>query len=136
MRSRISKVNKINIHNVVECATAQFGDSIVLEPNAKIYALQREIPIFYEDEIDINDYQTYFKPIPKIIIDESINTKKVNKSPYIKVDSVYILSVTSSSIFHVGSTQLIDNEARVKTNLHLDSDKLPKKVPQLPSLSS
>lgn len=118
---RISAVNNIKIQNVVNSSIVHFGDSVIVKPKTNIFALQRLVPIFYQNEVDLRDYSIYYRPIPKSRVNESINFNRVNKSPYIKVDGIYVLSFTTSSIFHVGSTQLINNEARIKNIRHLNS---------------
>lgn len=123
MNPRISVVNNTKIQNVVDSATANFGDSIVLAPNARIFAIQRENPIFFENEGDnIDIYPTFSREIPKSLISEHINIRTINKTPFIKVDGLYILSFTASAIFHVGSTQVINNEARVKIFRNLSNE--------------
>ncbi len=115
MNPRISIVKNIKIQNVVDCSTANFGDSIDVTPNARIFAVQREVPIFFENEGDnIDTYPTFSRQIPKPSINERINVRTINKSPFIKVDGLYILSLTASAILHIGSTQVINNEARLK----------------------
>ncbi|OEF99592.1 hypothetical protein BHF71_08190 [Vulcanibacillus modesticaldus] len=113
--NRISKVNNIKIINVISSATVITGDTKIIEPRAKILAVQREIPIFYEDEGNIYEYPLFLRPIPKpVALKIPVKTKVLNIKPLIEVDNIKILSIAASGVFQIGSTNFIDNQVRVK----------------------
>lgn len=83
-------------------------------PYSKALAVQRQYEIFYGNEGNFATYQLFNTPIPLPVITESITVQKTNESPTICVGSVNILAGAFSSVIHIGSTNHIKSEARVK----------------------
>ena len=107
-------VKAINLKSVGISATFQIGDIKTIKPRTKIIAVQREIPIYYGDEGNFNSFPIFSKSIPKPVIHEEININRVNLNPFIQVDTIHVLGVSSSGVFQVGSNDYIDSEARTK----------------------
>jgi spore germination protein PE len=112
--SRISCVKTINVKAVSFASTFLIGDSTEIIPVSKALAVQREALIFLDNEGDYSQFPIFSQPIPKQQITEQITVNRINHSPFINVGHIKILGVSSSSVFQVGSTKMIDAEARIK----------------------
>jgi spore germination protein PE len=113
---RTSEVSAIKIQTVNSSAVLHVGDSYKLEPFSRALAVQREGAIFLGDEGDFSNYEIFNKqlPLPQVEEEEKVNTSFINECSSIKTENVYILSLAASSIFHIGSTKIIESEARIK----------------------
>ncbi|WP_258000400.1 spore germination protein GerPE [Bacillus sp. Marseille-P3661] len=114
MFRRLSCVNTINIKDVANSAVFEIGDSEQIVPFSRALAVQREAQIFYGNEGNFEDFHIYTQPIPKPNITENVTFNRINEEPTIQVNTVRIIGMSFSSVFQVGSTKLIDSEARVK----------------------
>lgn len=118
MQQRISIVDKLNILSVIFSSVLEIGDSNSILPYSRALAVQREHEIFYGGEGNF-DNPIFYEPVPRPVINERITFTKINESPHIHVHSVTIFGISTSSIAHIGSTNLIQGEARVKHVRHL-----------------
>jgi spore germination protein PE len=83
-------------------------------------AVQREEELFFGNEGNFSSYPVYSEPIPFIPITENITLHTHNQlSSCIKVNDINILGVSSASLLHVGNSQAIQMEARIKHIRHL-----------------
>jgi spore germination protein PE len=111
---RISVVDQAMINAVVFASTVFVGDMKQFAPTTYALAVQREIPVFNGNEGDLSPYLVFRNQIP---MPSNANTMPVdigNESPYIRVGAVRILSVSTSSMFQIGSTDYIRAESRIK----------------------
>jgi spore germination protein PE len=102
------KVINLGLSSILE-----IGDSYSIKPRSKVWALQRQFELFYGDEGHFRD-PVFTRPLPKPDFDEPVHFVRYNESPTIKVNNIFVTAVAVSSVLHVGSTQLIDSESRVK----------------------
>ncbi len=114
MISRQSNVVSAYVNSVGISSVFQIGDSMQITPKINTLAVQREEELFYDFEGDLSMFQTFKEDIPQPIIFESVTTNFFHEIPRINVYSVNIASISSSSVFHIGSTNDIISEARVK----------------------
>lgn len=110
---RISTVKNINISAVDYSSIFQVGDNYFLRPRSKVLAIQREIPVFIGNEGHF-DFPIFTKPIPKPIVDEQVKMNILNKNPFIKVNNINIIGISSAGVFLVGSSKYVDAENRTK----------------------
>jgi len=125
MRPRVSIVNDIRINAIALSSIFLVGDAYLLEPRAKVFAIQREIPIFWREDTNIDRYSIYTRPIKRPLITEKIKMVVINESPVIKVNSIRILGISTSAILQIGSNKIIDAEARVKHIRYLAGEERP-----------
>lgn len=125
MTTRTSIINNFKLNALAASAILQIGDSFILKPKAKVFAVQREVPFFWGDEGNLENYDIYYQAIPQPVITELVNMNIINRSPVIKVNNIRILGVSASSIVHIGSTKIIDAEARVKHIRYLSGGERP-----------
>ncbi|WP_226658646.1 spore germination protein GerPE [Guptibacillus hwajinpoensis] len=123
MYSRSSLVNWIYVTSLDSSGTVQIGDSNQITPETKIYALQREQPIFDSNEVeDLSQFPIYSQPLPLPLLTEDVRQTTIHEHPIIKVGSIHVTGIAASSVLHVGSTKFIRSEARVKHNREYFSD--------------
>ncbi|MFY4774277.1 spore germination protein GerPE [Metabacillus sp. RGM 3146] len=90
------------------------GDSDAITPRTKIFAVQREAEIFYDGEGDFSQYEIFNTPLIKPVKNETVNTSFCNEKHAINVQYVKVLALSSSAVFHIGSSNLVDAVARIK----------------------
>lgn len=116
MINRTSKVDLFKINSVGLCSLVQIGDSNEILPKIKVLAVQRQISTFFGNEGSLKreDFQTFHQPFPYPLPETSVHTAFFHEKPLIHVHSIKIQAVSSSSIFQIGSTPLIDAKSRTK----------------------
>ncbi|MEH7333702.1 spore germination protein GerPE [Neobacillus drentensis] len=114
MFERTSCVDRINVEIFSFASIFQLGDSCIVNGLSRALAVQREAEIFYGDEGALSPYRVFSEPIPFQPITEAVTFYTHNQSPKIKVNTIDIIGVSSSSLLHVGNSNHISMEARVK----------------------
>lgn len=114
MLQRTSYVNHINIKNISFSSILQVGDSHIINALTRALAVQREQELVYGTEGNYAKYPIFSEPIPLPPITEDITYRSHHLNPIIKVNDVHVLGFSASSILHVGNSQNIYMEARVK----------------------
>ncbi|RAV22507.1 spore germination protein GerPE [Paenibacillus contaminans] len=112
--SRISVVKQITVNEVGLGSTLFVGDLVEVKPRSKALAIQREVANFYGNEGNLDSYAIFSRPIPIPSIYEDVKMEICSSNPFIKVGTVDILSISSSSLLQVGSNRTIDAETRTK----------------------
>lgn len=114
MISRQSNVTSAYVSSVGLSSVFQIGDSFQIKPTTNALAVQREEERFYDFEGDLSMYHAFQQEIPKPIIYEEVTTNFFHENPRINVHFVNVTALSSSAVFHIGSTKDIIAEARVK----------------------
>lgn len=114
MLARTSCVDAINIDIVSFSSILQLGDSCIVNGLSRALAVQREAEQFYGNEGNNSAYRVYYEPIPLVPITEDITFIKHNLNPLIKVHNIDLIAISSSSLLHVGNTQHVSMEVRIK----------------------
>ncbi|MDR7076670.1 spore germination protein PE [Neobacillus niacini] len=114
MLQRSSVVNAINVTSASFACTIQLGDSRIINGFSRALAVQREVDIFYAKEGNFSAYPVFSEPIPLTPINEKLTISTHNTHPVIKVNTISILAMSSSGILHVGNSENVSMEARVK----------------------
>ena len=123
MNYRLSSVGKINIIVIDEASTLEIGDSNNINTTTYILAVQRERAIFYDNEFKFNDYEIFSIPISPPLITENIYQNHFHKYPIINVGEINIITLSSDSIVHIGSSNNLITESRIKNIRHLFQEK-------------
>lgn len=110
---RLSAVENIKINIILFACTVFIGDNLMIRPRTRAIAVQQRDPVYL---LDVPEFRAsvYSRPTLKPMVREEVSMEVENKVPVIKVDNVRILSVSTSSVFQVGSTGIIDSEVRLK----------------------
>lgn len=119
MLQRTSFVDTIKVAAATFASTVQLGDSCIINGFSRALAVQREAEIFYTNEGNFSAYPVFTEAIPFQPITEAYSFLPHHTIPAIKVNHVNIIAISSSSILHVGNSQNISMETRVKHIRHL-----------------
>jgi spore germination protein PE len=125
MLKRSSVVNTVKVNSASFASTIQLGDSCTINGLSRALAVQREADVFYGKEGNFSNYQVFSEPIPLLPITEKITISTHNTLPVIKVNTISIIAMSSAAILHVGNSESISLEARVKhirQLLHADEE--------------
>jgi len=114
MLQRTASVKNIEIDSLAIASVFQIGDSNLIQGFSRAIAVQREAELFFENEGNFADFPIFSEPIPLTPITENINMSRQNINPFIKVGNIDIIGVSSSSIVHLGNTNHVSLETRVK----------------------
>ncbi|WP_043933112.1 spore germination protein GerPE [Bacillus sp. EB01] len=114
MLQRSSSVNSIIVESVQYSSTVQLGDTSMIDGISRALAVHREQEIFFSSEGEFTKFPVFYKEIPLPLIDEPIQLLSFNENPIIKVGSIKINGISSSSFLHVGNVNHISLEGRVK----------------------
>lgn len=119
MFKRTSIVNEIKTTGITNSSTAEIGDSAYIHAFSRAFALQREEQLFLGDEVQFSNYDVFKRPFPDEPLAEQIHFESTAMNPFIKVGSINIMAVSSSSILHIGSSRNICLESRIMHVRHL-----------------
>ncbi|MCD7034897.1 spore germination protein GerPE [Metabacillus sp. GX 13764] len=111
---RLSVVKTAYVNVVGIASVFNIGDSSKITPRTRVFAVQREAEIFFDGEGDLNQFEIFSLPLPVPVRSEFVRTCIINENAAINAQYVKILGVSTASIFHIGSTNFIDAEARIK----------------------
>ncbi|WP_246938665.1 spore germination protein GerPE [Bacillus pinisoli] len=114
MYRRTSIVPHIYVNSLAFSSVFEIGDAHAIDLTSRAIAVQRQYPLFVENEASFSDYQVFSEPIPDPVLDEPVYSTFIHENPVIKVDSVYLIGASNASVMQIGSTKSIKAEARVK----------------------
>lgn len=114
MLQRTASVKNIEIDSLAIASVFQIGDSNLIQGYSRAIAVQREKELFFGNEGNFADFPIFSEPIPLTPISENINMSRQNFNPFLKVGKIDIIGVSSSSIIHLGNTNHVSLETRVK----------------------
>lgn len=115
---RLSVVDQIHMEVVTSSSTLQIGDSQSFHLKSNALAAQKEVAVFKGTEGDLGPFFLFRREIPQPAIDEPLQFNREDIVPIIKVGGVHVISAAASSLIHIGSTDSIDAESRVKHFRH------------------
>ncbi|WP_171655594.1 spore germination protein GerPE [Paenibacillus foliorum] len=119
MNNRISSIGTIKINTVGEATVFEVGDSENMAPFNYAIAVQREKAIFLEKEFDFSEYAIFSIPLEAPVIDENVQLMRINESPHIVVNKISVFLVSASAIVHIGSSETLYAQSRIKHIRHL-----------------
>ncbi|MBP2241118.1 spore germination protein PE [Cytobacillus eiseniae] len=124
MLQRTSIVNHLKVETISFSSFLEIGDSSYIQGFSRAIAVQREAEIFFGNEAQFQSYSIFKESIPLPPITEVITMNTIQLKPAIKVNTIDILGVSSSSVFHVGNSKHVQLESRVEHIRHLTRDSL------------
>lgn len=113
MFKRLSKVDSFKLVSGALASTIQIGDSNEISGFTRAIAIQRQREVYYSFEADFSLFNIFSYPLVSPPIDEPITIHTTNVNPVIKVGTLDVLAVSSSSFLHIGSTERVGLEARI-----------------------
>jgi spore germination protein PE len=97
----------------------QIGDSKCVSAISRALAVQREAEIFFSHEGDFSQYPIFSESIPLPPLEDEISFQKIDLVACIKVSHIRINGLASASIAHIGHSESVYMESRVKHIRHL-----------------
>ncbi|MFE5322983.1 spore germination protein GerPE [Paenibacillus sp. NPDC056579] len=119
MDARISRVGTINITTLGSATAMEIGDSKDIAPFNNTIAVQRERAVFLQSEMDFQDYSLFSRALAVPIVHEPIRINRINTCPLISVDHIHVFIISGSAVVHVGSSERLRSETRIKHIRHL-----------------
>ncbi|OCT15953.1 hypothetical protein A8709_10050 [Paenibacillus pectinilyticus] len=121
--ARLSIVGNIYVNSVGSSSTVHFGDNVNAALQTRVFAVQREVPIYYGNEGSFAAYNFYQRPFPIPQPPEPFTMCVDNLGCYITVRNVRIIGIAASSLFLIGSNRITSSETRVKNIRQFVTDK-------------
>lgn len=121
MWMRTTKVDNININSIGSASVFQIGDSQIIQCLTCALVVQREKELFFGNEGNLNSYPIFNRSIRDHPVHETISMKTTALTPIIQVGDVDVLAVSSSAVIHIGNSEQIRAESRIKHIRHLES---------------
>ncbi|MBP1964709.1 spore germination protein GerPE [Paenibacillus aceris] len=112
--ARLSIVGYVYVNSIGSSSVMQVGDNVTTALETNVFAVQREVPIYYGNEGSFKAYPFYRRPIPVPQPPEPFTMCVDNLGSYIRVRGIRILGVNSTSVLQIGSNRIIGGESRVK----------------------
>lgn len=119
MEKRTSIIQQVKLTELGTTAIFEIGDTKEITPVSKAIAIQRERAIFDVNELHFEDLFIFTMTIPQPPVDRSVEMIRINESPQIQVGHIELFSISSSSVFHLGSSESLQSESRIKHIRHL-----------------
>lgn len=119
MTNRVSSVGHIQIIDSGSTTALEIGDSEQITPLNHVIAVQREKAVFFQNEFNFRDYAIFFRPVSQTVLNEEIRMTTTNESSVISVQKIDIFAISVASVVHIGSSETIRAESRIKNIRHL-----------------
>ena len=112
--ARLSIVGNIYLNTLGSASTMHVGDNLYTDLHDRVFAVQREVPIYYGNEGSFAAYPFFQRPFPIPQPPEPFTMCVDNLGSYITVRNIRILGVGASSLFQIGSNRVSKGETRIK----------------------
>lgn len=114
MPIRGSVVKTIDIKSMLFGSVLEVGDTVHLKSSTNALAVQRNKELFFVNEGNFHNFKAFNKLIPIPPLPFSMpSITKYNECPDIKVGNIHLLTISSTAIVQIGTTNHIDTEARI-----------------------
>ncbi|KXZ18840.1 spore gernimation protein GerPE [Bacillus nakamurai] len=117
-RLRLAKVNAIGIASVF-----QAGDTNEIDMKTKVFAVQRPIATYRDDEGNFHkkEYQVFQQPAVMPLPETGVQSAFCHEMPSIQVRSVKVQGLSTSSVFQAGSASVVLGDSRLKHIRQIES---------------
>ncbi|WP_194542110.1 spore germination protein GerPE [Paenibacillus sp. JZ16] len=115
---RHSHVDHMYIINISDSSACICGESGHIDANTRALAVQRQVPVFFEDEGDYEDYSIFSRSIPTWSPQSDVELNIIQDHKKIHVGCIDIIATASASVVQVGPNDTMDLESRVKAIRH------------------
>lgn len=123
---RTSVVNQVMINDIGYSSALNVGDLCDFSPVTCALAVQREIPVYKGNEGNLNSYPLFSSPLPVPKQERENIMSSQHTDPFIRVNTIEVLAVSSSALVQIGSIKSIRSESRIKHIRQLLRGLLPK----------
>ncbi|AYB44942.1 spore germination protein GerPE [Paenibacillus lautus] len=115
----VDNVYIINISNSSACICGESGH---IDAYTRALAIQRQVPVFFEDEGNYEDYPIFSRSIPAWQLPSEVDLDVRHDHKTIQVGCLDVIATASASVVQVGSNDTMDLESRVKAIRHFITD--------------
>ncbi|MEC0255740.1 spore germination protein GerPE [Paenibacillus lautus] len=119
---RHSHVDHMYIINISNSSACICGESGHIDANTRALAVQRQVPVFFEDEGNYEDYSIFSRSIPTWPSQSDVELNIIQDHKKIHVGCLEIIAAASASVVQVGPNDTMDLESRVKAIRHFITD--------------
>jgi spore germination protein PE len=112
--ARLSIVGDVNVDDFGSSGILHVGDHVATILKSRALAVQREVPMYYGNEGNFDAYPFFSRPFPVPQPPEPVTMSVDNWGSFIRVGSIRILGVASSSLLQIGSNCSTQAEVRIK----------------------
>ncbi len=114
MLQRTSIVEQLHLDSVSFSSVIELGDSSYIQGFSRALAIQREEDIFFGNEGDFNRFPVFSIPFSFLPVEENFTMFTTQLHPIIKVKTIEVMGTSSAAVIHIGSSNHILMESRVK----------------------
>jgi spore germination protein PE len=127
IQCRCTSLGYLFLNTVSSAGIVQLGDNTNTDLYARVMAIQRFTPDYYEDEFRFASYSIFFRS--KLTLHPSVDVTFQSVSPLqgIRVGSVDVIGVSASSLLRVGCGGPLEAEARVLNIRHFSTEAFAEK---------
>ncbi|KPV61013.1 spore gernimation protein [Paenibacillus sp. A3] len=111
---RTSVVRSLKVNDTGYASAVFIGDLVDFSPVTYVFAVQREIPVFYGDEGHLSAYPIYSAPLPIGRQEPAVQMDVTNSCPFICAGDVRVEAISAASMVQFGSVRSIRADTRVK----------------------
>lgn len=111
---RRSVVGGVRILSVQLSSVVQTGDSLGMATNARVLAIQRQVPVYLGNEGNLAQFDIFRQPVPDPSTDEPYQFNKIDACPDIKVGFIDIYGISTAAALQIGSTGSLSMDNRTK----------------------
>ncbi|MGG3281501.1 spore germination protein GerPE [Paenibacillus solani] len=115
----VDNVYIINISNSSACIC---GESGLIDAYTRALAVQRQVPVFFEDEGKYEDYPIFSRSIPAWQLPSEVELDVIQDFKAIHVGCLDVITTASSSVVQLGPNDMMELESRVKAIRHFITD--------------
>lgn len=110
------------MNSLASTAVLEIGDSVNIRPMSRALAVQREYQLFFDEEGDLDQFPIFEESLPQPSIYDNVNMRIHNDIPVVKVHHIKITGAAFSAVVHIGSTNNIEAQSRIKHIRQLKDD--------------
>ena len=101
----VDNVYIINISNSSACICGESGH---IDAYTRALAIQRQVPVFFEDEGNYEDYPIFSRSIPAWQLPSEVDLDVIHDHKTIHVGCLDVIATASASVVQVGSIDTIE----------------------------
>ncbi|GER65766.1 hypothetical protein BpJC7_21650 [Weizmannia acidilactici] len=117
---RHSIVDQLRIKTVIFGSNVIIGDSSKIQMSSAVLAFQRQQELYYGFEAPFETFAVFRQIIPIPPLSEQIEIQRYHEDPAIKVGSIDIIGMSTSTVMQIGNIKDIALESRIHHVRQLD----------------
>jgi spore germination protein PE len=111
---RTAIVGDVQVRSLLLSSVVHVGEIGGMFPDSRIFAVQREQPVFLGNEGNLEQFPIFRQSFARIQSTERVELDIHNRIPAIRVRKVDIYGISASSVLQIGNVGVIDATNRTK----------------------